>query len=300
VVLLALVLNAGGVAKTNDINRDLQNSIFNDESYNDYHISYTNYTFEEAIQEFATDVVIAQYINHKPSGESLTEFEFVVQERVFGNAEDRIFVYKDNYDEIEPNDSLFSIEVEYLIPLINISSPYVKMHEDEFRFIYGIIIDLNNIKNSSMRNESLSLRIEGLDLSKNITKHDITTYISSLTKNNTLAREYIRSGNIKDIINDSPCILVVEVNEPHRLVDEQASRDWMETDIYYCTVIKVLKGEINIGDEIRVIFFADTVKKAEQHIIAVEHYPESSFIRFTSKNSLFRMDQLDEILAIIG
>ncbi|MCL2843602.1 MAG: hypothetical protein FWE28_09160 [Oscillospiraceae bacterium] len=55
---------------------------------------YEYFTFEETLLEFPpTDVVIAQYIGHRPFGENATEFEFIVLDRVLGNAADRIFVY---------------------------------------------------------------------------------------------------------------------------------------------------------------------------------------------------------------
>ena len=95
--------------------------------------------------------------------------------------------------------------------------------------------------------------------------------------------------------------MIVEINEPRRLVSAQVTRDWMETDIYHATVVRALKGNLDAGLRVDVEFFADTVQTGEQHIVVVERLTRGSttFI-FTSRNSLFRMDQLDEILEIIG
>jgi len=49
------------------------------------------------------------------------------------------------------------------------------------------------------------------------------------------------------------------------------------------------------------IFFADTVQTGEKHIVAVTPLTDCGyFYGFTSRYSLFRMDQLDEILEILG
>jgi hypothetical protein len=57
----------------------------------------------------------------------------------------------------------------------------------------------------------------------------------------------------------------------------------------------------NADGSFAVVFGADTVRTGELHIVAVEPLTVgSSTYEFTSKNSLFSMDQLDEIMAIIN
>jgi len=111
---------------------------------------------------------------------------------------------------------------------------------------------------------------------------------------------HIRSDKIEDIINGSPYVFVVEINDPISLSRVPPS-DWAEADTYDCTVIKSLKGDISVGYDYWGVYFANTVFTGEQHIVAVERLEEgSNMFRFTSKNSLFRMEQLEEIMAIIG
>lgn len=92
---------------------------------------YDYLTFEEALLEFATDVVIAQYVGSRPFGKRLTEFEFTVSERVLGNAADTIFVYADTYvnahvfdvsREVDfmPGELTFNSKTNYMLPLIAI------------------------------------------------------------------------------------------------------------------------------------------------------------------------------------
>ena len=109
---------------------------------------------------------------------------------------------------------------------------------------------------------------------------------------------FIRSEAIEDIVNGSPYVFVIEINEARGL--SSGTGGFMSIDLYYVTVVEDLKGEPVMGNEIVVVFFADTVFRGEQHIIAVEQVPNGSFYRFTSRDSLFRMDQLYEIMEILN
>jgi len=264
------------------------------------------------LSEFATDVVIVQYVAHRPFGDNLLEFEFIVLERVLGYAADRIFVYVDPTIEADvfgsdmevvyrPGDLTFTHGTNYMLALIGIDSPYASTRENGFTFIRNIVIDLDDTSNSVMYSEPLALHSESLDFDGSDVAQEIISYVAELTYDNPPAMEVIRSEEIEDIINESPYVLVVEINEPLRLSNEQESTDWMATDIYFVTVIEGLKGNINIGYEFVMIFNADTVLPGELHIIAMEELEEGiGWYRLTSRNSLFRMDQFDEIISILS
>jgi len=274
------------------------------------------FTFEEALIEFPpTDVVIAQYVGHRPFGENLTEFEFVVLERVLGDAADRIFVYEENVNahvmgierEVSymPANITFDPGTEYLLPLQGISSPYARIHEDGFRFILNIAIDLNDPASSTMYSEPLYQHAEDFDFSRSISRQQIVSHMDELTRGNPPARGFIRSEEIVDILHGSPYVFVVEVDEPLRMAHEMGTTDWMvPNDLYFVTIVQVLKGDIDVDAfdaEFVVMFFADTVLPGEQHIVAVAPNREgNTWFRFTSRNSLFRMDQLDEIMFVLG
>jgi hypothetical protein len=74
----------------------------------------------------------------------------------------------------------------------------------------------------------------------------------------------------------------------------------MSTDIFYVTVIEDLKGVRETGEVRAMIFFADTVSIGEYHIVAAHQREGSSSFSFTSPNSLFSIDQRDEIMEIIN
>ena len=274
--------------------------------------SFRYLTFEDALLEFATNVVIAQYVGHRPFGRYLTEFEFAVLENVLGNASDRIFVYAEmrvgasafgvtRAVSYKPGYLTFYLETNYMLPLTKISQPHANTHDDGFRFIHDIIIDLDNPSNSMMYSESLAQHSTHQNFNTSTSKQEIVSFVSELTKNNQPSRDFIRSEAVEDIVLGSPYILVVEVDEPIRLVSEQRTTDWAATDIYYVTVVQAIKGDVSVGYRFAMIFLADAVLQGEQHIIATGPTVErSSFYRMSSRNSLFRMEQMDEIMTILG
>ena len=257
----------------------------------------------------STDVVVASFVGQRHFGENLTEIEFNVADRVLGNAADTIFVYFDNAtpfggtgDALHTQGILtLERETRYLLVLDRLQGATLKTHEDGFTFINNLIINLDNPALSTINNEPLSNHSSQLDFySESLLENSIISFVKDIAANNPPARERIRSDSFSDIIINSPYIFIVEVNEPRRLVSAQVTRDWMETDIYFCTIAEVIKGDVDINLEISVVFFADTVRTGEQYIVAVERISEgSTTFEITSANSLFIMSQLDEVMSIV-
>jgi hypothetical protein len=272
---------------------------------------YDYLEFELVVKAFTTDVVIARYINHEYLDESII-FEFAVSERVFGNAGDRIFIFANQGMETQvdgedleldfrPGYLSFSEGVDYLLPLIRIDDAYSHIQEDGFVFIRDIVIDLDNPMNSVMYSTPLYLHTEQLKLNEDTPREDIITHVYELVKDIEITGRTIRSNATENIINGSPYVLIIEIGEPIRLADEQINTDWGATDLYYVTVTESLKGNINAGDELVILFHADTVFYGEQHIVAtMPMSPGSDWHEFTSRYSLFRIEQIDEIMLILN
>jgi len=264
-------------------------------------------TFEQSLQNFATDVVVAHYVGSRPFGQTLTEFEFIVLDRVLGNAPDRVFVYAETrrlpnvYSSSMLVDLTFNHGTNYLLPLNRIGLAHTNTHEDGYTFIgsVGIVIDLDNPHNSVRGTEPLALHSQLNFNARGLTGADIVSYVEDLTRYNPPGRDFIRSSNIEDIIHGSPYVLIIDVNRPLRLSSEQFITCWMLTDIYYFTVVRALKGD-PVNPQ-AIVFNADAVSSGERHIVAVKPNREGgTWYDFTSRYSLFPMEQLDEIVAILN
>ncbi|MCL2409337.1 MAG: dockerin type I domain-containing protein [Oscillospiraceae bacterium] len=268
-------------------------------------------TFEQALL-VSTDIVIANYVGSRPFGETLVEFEFVVLDRILGNAAGTIFVYAENaYASVmgvmgassyNPSESTFSSGTDYLLVLDRLWRAVALTHPDGYLFINGLIIDLDNPAGSTMYNEPVSHHATEINFnSRSLDREELIAFITEKTANNPPGRDHIRSDNIVDIIAGSPCVLIVEIGEPRSLASAQSPSDWVESDRYYVTVVEVLKGDVDVGVELIISFFADTVQTGERHIVAVARLEEgSTTFSFTSRNSLYRLDQRDEIMGILA
>ena len=266
-----------------------------------------SWTFETAV-EVATDIVVAEFVARRPFGQSATEYEFIVHDRIFGNAADTIFVYV-VYDEMSPRfagpEFQFTTGTQYLLTLMKLVNVYASFHHDGFMFHSDLILDLNNPSRGTMHNQSLSLHSNMNFDSSGLTRERIISYVRSLPRAPFLTadRVFVTSDTLGDIINDSPYVLIIEINEPRRMASQASqSDDIQSTDIYSITVVDVLKGDMQAGDRIPVIFFAGTVFTGETHLVSITPSdPEVPyFYRFTSRHSLHTLDQRDDIIAIIA
>ena len=288
-ILVALTLAACGAADTNTATPT------GSSNSSGVSMSIVYLTFEKALLS-STDVVIVNYVGHRPFGETLTEFEFTVVDRILGNAADTIFIYSG----YSPERFSFIEGTDYLLALERLWRAHGRTHPDGFLLINDLIINLDDPAGSMMYNEPVTLHATELDFdNRSLDRDEIIAFIAEKTANNPPGRDHIRSEDIVDIITGSPYVLVVEIGQPRRLLSEGGG-DWAETDIYHTTVVEALKGDIGVGFKLDVVFFANTVQTGERHIVAAERLSAGSttFI-FTSRNSLFSMDQLDEILEIL-
>ena len=264
----------------------------------------SRWTLESTV-EIATDVVVAEFVGRRPFGQRTTEYEFIVHDRIFGNAADTIFVYV-VYDEmshrfVDP-DLQFTTGTQYLLTLIKLADIYTSFHYDAFIFINDLMLDLNDPSGSTMYNQPLSLFSDMNFDSNGLTKEHIISYVRTLPRNPhlTVDRVFITTDNLWDIINGSPYVLIIEITEPIRMASEALHSDIRSTDIYYTTVVEVLKGDLQVGDVVTVTFFADTVFLGETHIVSIAPLSGSSCYQiFTSSHSLHSMEQRNEIISII-
>ena len=270
--------------------------------------TYVYITFEEAISEFATHVVIAEYIGSEQFRNNLMVYEFLVLDHILGETSDRIFVYKPygwdisvtyNYRDIDfgYEDLKFTRNVKYMLPLISINDPYSELHKDGFQFIRNIAVNLDNLEGSTMYSEPLVLHSTFLDeelLASPNAVDEFMVYIERLVEDIEPEFEVIVSDDMDTIIEESPYVMVVEIGEPFMLAGQYGI-----TDMFYVTVLQSIRGEMPIHSELVITFFANTVYTGEQHIVATVPIDKgSSWHIFSSSNSLFGIEQLEEMLGI--
>ncbi|MCL1903859.1 MAG: hypothetical protein FWF94_05540 [Oscillospiraceae bacterium] len=175
IILVALCLSACGTQ--NELNKT--DNYIHPEKIVQMSVEY--YNFEEAIAE-STDVVIAKYIDNRPFGDNLTEYEFIIIDRVLGNAAEKIFVYAENIDvsvlggdigSYKRNDVSFDKDAEYLLPLIKIWQVTANTHEDGYLFIGNLVIDLNNPSKSLMYNEPINAHSKELNFNESLSKNQV-------------------------------------------------------------------------------------------------------------------------------
>ena len=264
----------------------------------------TRQTFELMI-EVATDVVVAEFVERRQFVERATEYEFIVHDRIFGNAADTIYVYV-VYNEMDHRfaapEFQFTPGAHYLLPLIRLVNIYSSFHYDGYTFISDLILDVDNPSSSTMLNQPLASLSNMNFNSRGLSRESIISYVRTLPRNPyfTIDRVFITSDNLSDIIVGSPYVLVIEITEPRRLASELSHTDISSTDIYITTVVEVLKGDLQVGDLVTITFFADTVSPGEKHIVSVTPVSTSPYSQiFTSSHSLHSLDQRDEIIAIL-
>ena len=190
------------------------------------------FPFEEAAT-FATDVVVAQYVGYQYWGIGLIEYEFTVIDRVLGNAGDTIYLIRNRANSLS-----FSAETEYLLMLERILAPfYSGFHDESFILVSDTAIDLNDPLTGAMHNSQLHEHLIDLNLNtRNFSSDQIVSHFKHLTLNNSVSsRAPIGSDRLEDIIDRSPHVLVVEINEPESLMStlRRSDVDQMEIDIYY-------------------------------------------------------------------
>ena len=288
-----------------------------DEVQNDYETlprvfaTYEYLNLEEMIEAHATNVVVAQFIGRTQMNEYVAAYEFSVQENIFGEAEERIVVYHllgvdaTTQDETRTisfgDDSLgFEAGVNYLLPLLRIDDPYSEM-DGGFMLLANMVLNLTSPAESEMYGEPIYYHsehicdnhLEGggattflLDYIESIVEHMDEPEINVLTSDSSM----------DEILLNSPNVLAVEIGTAYALAQPGGL-----TDVYYVTVLESLYGGIPEGSQLIVSFFAGTVHPGEQVVVAtVAICDDNIWHDFSSRNSLFSMEQLDEIRRVLS
>ena len=322
IVLLMVCIGIASACSTNEYLSDPETvteveGIAHTHVEDDMLISFSQRPLVWFLAERATDLVVANYIGHSFISDTLGLAKFEVKDVIVGNAEAIIYVYIRNMVGVlsanggsEGRVPLVE-NVDYLLMLSRrVNSVYTFEHirDDAFMFGMDLVIDLTGIDGADLEDTRFDMSFPDLDFSNGIRREELISHVASLIDpgrylENIRRREaIIRSNSMEDIILGSQEILLVQVISPWSTMNHALPpSDWMATQTYHTTVIEVLEGTGNVvaGDMIRVRFFADTVSRGEQHIVAVERIAGGSSLQFTSRNSLISTSSLPKVQAIL-
>ena len=288
-----------------------------DEAQNDYETlprvfaTYEYLNLEETIEAHASNIVVAQFIGRAQTNEYVATYEFAVQENIFGEAEERIFVYHLLGMDVATQDETrtisfggdylgFETGVDYLLPLLRINDPYSEM-DGGFMLLANMVLNLTNPTESEIYGEPLYYHSEYIN-ENNLEGGGAATfllgYIESIAEgmDEPEINPLTSNSSMDEILLNSPNVLAVEIGTAYALAQPGGL-----TDIYYVTVLESLYGGIPGGSQLIVSFFAGTVHPGEQVVVAtVGICGDNIWHDFSSRNSLFSMDQLDEIRRVLS
>ena len=272
-------------------------------------VSFSYKTFEENFESIDT-VVKAKIKKVSLFGSRYTKFTFDVTEVLRGVAADTIDVYASSLQGtffasgrgnvyFYENGITLNEGDEYLLMLTMGSDVYCKVNP-RYHFQLGMIINLDNIPESEMYNESLALHAKGIDINT-CTKDEIITYVIELVGDNK-PKILSSAQTLEEITNEAYDLLHIKVKSLSSDAQSPLSDDAMKaTDIMYCEVIESLKGKKDEYDnEIEIIFFDGTVKPGEEYIVAIDAFEKEAYIRFLTPNSLRPVSEKDEIKGYIN
>ncbi len=268
----------------------------------DYH------TFEE-ILAYATDFVKAECIE-KIESEDDVEYLFQIKNRYWGEDTGETFYLQIpdySVSSIIVNDGISSYNQpnvayengkEYLLILTR----WVLVFDgyDQYMVVGGDLhLPVSDLSQSTMYGTSLKDHIELKNYANNdkLINYVIEKLQARPASENVLyyGTLYVKAEDMETVITQSPIVVQVTIGEK---IAEGIRQD---REAFRCTVVSSIKGAVEIGKSIDIIFFFDTVEIGQQYIVAVnpsepdsdEHYIVSS------KNSVFGTDELDVITQYI-
>ena len=166
-----------------------------------------------------------------------------------------------------------------IIPIDEKGSAYLKREES---LIYG--------------NEYLGDHLGSDEIADAFKESAFEEYLSDAIANNPLSYgdDYIKSTDMKEVLQKSECVLQIVIEYIDD--DPMYAKDRV---VCKCKVISTLKGKFTHNTP-TVILPLGNYSEGEQYIVAVNVEKNSTVLTMSSKNSIFSIDQKDEIIAILS
>jgi hypothetical protein len=263
----------------------------------DYLMVY--FTFDQIVKQ-ATDVVKAKCVGSNQASDDI-EYTFEVIERFSGEDVDEFKVKTMDYNASGSGTSFtvyqsdnYKIGKEYYLFLTRRVSVYYD-YDLYLNFLAFVHVPADDVSKATIYNEHISKHSQ---LGEEFDAVTFEEYIKVLIESRTdeeinmyEGEKYILSNDMNAIIDGSPYVIEIQVNEFDRINEK--------TELSNCTITKVLKGDMEVGSTQRVIFPKGKVEPGKKYIIAATII-ESPYVVFSSKNSLFDVSQYDAIMECIN
>ena len=286
--------------------------VIEDSGNSDENSSYSYWTFESLCEYTVNNIVVATF-NGTGYLCGRKRYDFSVEENVFGETPDEIKVCISNdiitfeHDDrtISDNSSelIFEEGKRYLLVLSNFTDVYSDLG-NYYIWRCGLQIDIDNLKDSKMYNESLALHMTGdIDINS-CTKEEFIEYICDIVEENKSSHRRLSDAEtLKEAVEDSTDIIQVKIKYPTIKLDSK----YKDTEIWECEITDILKehpdiggrGKAEIGKMVDVKFFADIVIPEKEYIVLCDRSGGAYMYTFTTKDSLRPVSEKAEIKSYI-
>ncbi len=271
---------------------------------------YSEYLSLERCINASTDILKGKCINIIENDDSV-EYEFSVTERFAGDdVKGNIFVYVEKNKSVSTStDGIVTHEISDILAQVPyqigseyylLLTKYVSVYYDHDRYkIFNNtpFIPADNISESKIYGEPL---VEHANIDALTTEEELCSYIFSCIdgidktdRPSYHGKPYTTATDLYTVINEADHVAKVKVQKQVFAEGTEGNKN-----IYQCIVTDSLTGEIKKDEVIYVTFFPNTVSVEDECILALDdsitdmspkHY------NFSSKNSLFSVEDLDEI-----
>lgn len=265
-------------------------------------------TLKDAIG-YSTDIVKARFIGVSDAGQGVYHYQFEIIENVRGMGEnEQITVVSSPAEYIVTGGNIkfstYDIKYEQGESYLLLLERWISVYDADYTFSF--VIDSLVIPLDQNQKCNLTYKqgyIYGVDISDHLGGKDIydafingtfEDYAANAIKYNPMyyGVDYIKSIDVKEILPKTEYVLEVKVR---RIVSESYSGDRFTC---ICDVLSIYKGDFTATETI-VTFPSGSFEEGGTYIIATNALNNQNYLVMSSKNSVYSVDQKDEIISIL-
>ena len=248
------------------------------------HNSYISYVELEQCVNDATDIIKGRCLGITET-ENRIEYEIEVVERFLGEEEIKSLLITSDFKRERM--SRYENGKEYYLILVKRSNVY-KNSINYSDFSGVVYIPSDDIVNAKYYGSPLVEHTDGQSICN---EKELVDYLKSLiekrdpTLDRGIGAEFLTETDMESIVKKSEFVLEIKIEN---FIDKSEI-----VDVYECKIVSILKGNVEKESNVRIFFFPDTVDVGEEYVLALTEV--DNFFVFSSRNSLFSVDDINEI-----